>query len=70
MVTEGGRAIFDFNKKCAGFVLAGNYWYINGIDCTHSGNSLKGIQVSGSHITLEDIRTYENGNTGIQVSRE
>ena len=69
MVTEGGRAIFDFNKKCAGFVLAGNYWYINGIDCTHSGNSLKGIQVSGSHITLEDIRTYENGNTGIQVSR-
>ncbi|MBQ9589804.1 MAG: hypothetical protein IJR29_06440 [Butyrivibrio sp.] len=69
MVTDGGRAIFDFNRKCAGFVFAGNYWYVNGFDCTHSGNSLKGIQVSGSHITLEDIHTYENGNTGIQVSR-
>ncbi|WP_034444086.1 pectinesterase family protein [Butyrivibrio sp. AE2032] len=69
MVAEDGRAIFDFNKSCAGFIFAGDYWYVNGIDCTKSGNSLKGIQVSGSHITLEDVRTYENGNTGIQVSR-
>ncbi len=69
MVTEGGRAIFDFNSKCAGFIFAANYWYVNGIDCTKSGNSQKGIQVSGSHITLEDVRTYENGNTGIQISR-
>nr|WP_297707972.1 pectinesterase family protein [uncultured Butyrivibrio sp.] len=69
MVTEGGRAVFDFNRRCAGFIFAGDYWYVNGIDCTKSGNSLKGIQVSGSHITLEDVRTYENGNTGIQVSR-
>ena len=69
MDTDGGRAIFDFNSRCAGFILAGNYWYIKGIDCTKSGNSQKGIQVSGSHITLEDVRTYENGNTGIQVSR-
>ncbi len=63
------RAVFDFNSACAGFVFAGDYWYVSGIDCTRSGNSQKGIQVSGSHITLEDIHTYENGNTGIQVSR-
>ena len=69
MIAENGRAIFDFNSACAGFILAGDYWHIKGIDCTKSGNSEKGIQVSGSHITLEDIRTYENGNTGIQVSR-
>ena len=69
MVTDGGRAIFDFGTKCAGFILAGNYWYISGIDCTKSANGQKGIQVSGSHITLNNIRTYENGNTGIQVSR-
>ncbi|MBQ7658005.1 MAG: hypothetical protein IJS16_03390, partial [Butyrivibrio sp.] len=69
MITEGGRAIFDFGGKCAGFILAGNYWYISGIDCTKSANAQKGIQVSGSHITLNNIRTYENGNTGIQVSR-
>ena len=69
MVAEDGRAIFDFGRKCAGFIFAGDYWYVKGIDCTKSANSQKGIQVSGSHITLEDIRTYENGNTGIQVSR-
>ncbi len=69
MVASNGRAVFDFGKKCAGFIFAGNYWYVSGIDCTKSGNSLKGIQVSGSHITLEDVRAYENGNTGIQLSR-
>ena len=63
------RAVFDFNSACAGFVFAGDYWYVSGIDCTRSGNSQKGIQVSGSHITLEDVHAYENGNTGIQVSR-
>ncbi|SCY04527.1 pectinesterase family protein [Butyrivibrio sp. INlla14] len=69
LVADGGRAVFDFNNVCAGFIFAGDYWYVKGIDCTKSGNSLKGIQVSGSHITLEDIRAYENGNTGIQISR-
>ncbi|SFB87187.1 hypothetical protein [Butyrivibrio sp. YAB3001] len=69
METENGRAVFDFNSACAGFIFAGDYWHIKGIDCTKSGNSYKGIQISGSHITLEDVRAYENGNTGIQVSR-
>ncbi len=69
MAAPNGRAIFDFGGKCAGFIFAGDYWYISGIDCTKSANAQKGIQVSGSHMTLEDIRTYENGNTGIQVSR-
>jgi hypothetical protein len=63
------RAVFDFNKACAGFIFAGDYWYVSGIDCTKSANAQKGIQLSGSYCTLEDIRTYENGNTGIQVSR-
>ena len=69
MVAEGGRAIFDFGGRCAGFIFAGDYWNVSGIDCTKSANTQKGIQVSGSHITLEDVRAYENGNTGIQVSR-
>jgi pectin methylesterase-like acyl-CoA thioesterase len=63
------RAVFDFGGKCAGFIFAGDYWYVSGIDCTNSGNSLKGIQLSGSHCTMNDIHTYENGNTGLQVSR-
>ncbi|MBE5837710.1 hypothetical protein [Butyrivibrio sp.] len=69
MMSEGGRAIFNFNSACAGFVFAGDYWHVKGIDCTHSGNGQKGIQVSGNSNILEDVYAYENGNTGIQLSR-
>ena len=66
---EDNRPIFNFQSKCAGFVFAGDYWYVKGIDVTKSGNSLKGLQISGSYSKFEDIKAYENGNTGIQVSR-
>lgn len=63
------RPVLNFQKKCAGMILAGDYWYFQGFDVTGSANSLKGIQVSGSHNTLDDIMAYKNGNTGIQISR-
>ncbi len=63
------RPVFDFGGKCAGMVLAGDYWYFQGFDVTRSADAQKGIQVSGSHNTLDNIRTYKNGNTGIQISR-
>lgn len=66
---EDERPIFNFGSKCAGFVFAGDYWYVKSIDVTKSGNSLKGLQISGSYSKFEDIKAYENGNTGIQVSR-
>ena len=63
------RPVFDFQGKCAGMVFGGDYWYFNGFDCTHSQNAQKGIQVSGSHNVLDNINTYHNGNTGLQISR-
>ncbi|MCD8379001.1 MAG: fibronectin type III domain-containing protein [Lachnospiraceae bacterium] len=63
------RPVFDFGGACAGMVLAGDYWYFYGFDVTNSANSQKGIQVSGSHNTLDSIMAYKNGNTGIQISR-
>ena len=63
------RPVLDFQGKCAGMVLAGDYWYFNGFDVTNSQNAMKGIQVSGSNNTLEDVKAYRNGNTGIQISR-
>ena len=63
------RPVLNFQRKCAGMILAGDYWYFQGFDVTGSANSLKGIQVSGSHNTLDDIMAYKNGNTGIQISR-
>lgn len=63
------RPVFDFDKNCAGMIFAGDYWYFQGFDVTESASSQKGIQVSGSNNVLDDITTYRNGNTGIQVSR-
>lgn len=63
------RPVFDFGGKCAGMILAGDYWYFQGFDVTRSADAQKGIQVSGNHNILDRIKAYKNGNTGIQISR-
>ena len=63
------RPVFDFGGKCAGMVLAGDYWYFKGFDVTRSADAQKGIQLSGDYNTLDQIQAYKNGNTGIQISR-
>ena len=63
------RPVFDFQGICAGIVHGGNYWYFQGFDVTRSQNGQKGFQLSGSYNTLDQIHTYRNGNTGIQISR-
>lgn len=63
------RPVFNFGKKSAGMVFAGDYWNFKGFDVTNSSAGQKGIQVSGSNNVLNDIRAYRNGNTGIQISR-
>ena len=63
------RPVFDFNSTCAGMVLAGDYWYLKGFDVTRSADAQKGVQLSGDHCVLDQINTYYNGNTGVQISR-
>ena len=63
------RPVFDFQGLCAGMVLAGDYWYFQGFDVTNSANAQKGIQLSGKYNTMDNIMTYHNGNTGLQISR-
>ncbi len=63
------RPVLDFGVKSAGIVLAGDWWILSGFDVTGTANGEKGIQVSGSHNRLEEMETYRNGNTGIQISR-
>ena len=65
----GSRPVFDFGGKYAGMILAGDYWYFQGFDVTRSADAQKGIQVSGNHNILDQIKAYKNGNTGIQISR-
>ena len=63
------RPVLDFQGLCAGIVHGGDYWYFYGFDVTRSADGQKGFQVSGDHNVLDQIHTYYNGNTGIQISR-
>ena len=63
------RPVLDFQRMCAGIVHGGDYWYFYGFDVTNTADMQKGFQVSGNYNTLDNIHTYRNGNTGIQISR-
>ena len=63
------RPIIDFRRQGTGLVHGGDWWIFQGFDVTRSLNGQKGFQISGNHNTLIDIHAYDNGNTGIQISR-
>ncbi|MBQ7943402.1 MAG: hypothetical protein IJ326_04995, partial [Lachnospiraceae bacterium] len=63
------RPVFDFGGRCAGMVVAGNYWYFKGFDVTRSADAQKGMQISGKYNVVDQVNAYKNGNTGIQISR-
>ena len=63
------RPVLDFQGLTAGIVHGGDYWYFYGFDVTRSADMQKGFQVSGNYNVLDNIHTYYNGNTGIQISR-
>ncbi len=63
------RPVFDFGGNCAGMVIGGDYWYLQGFDVTKSAPGQKGLQISGDNNVVDDVDTYRNGNTGIQISR-
>ena len=68
-----GRPVLNFGQKTqkndTAFIIAGNYWHFEGFDVINSKDGQKGILLGGSHNILSDLRTYLNGNTGIQVAR-
>lgn len=63
------RPVLDFQEKSAGLVLGSSYWVLQGFDVTRSAAGQKGVQVSGHYNLLDNLHTYRNGNTGIQISR-
>jgi len=80
MSERGERAVLDFSSSKgteAGFTLAGDYWYIGGIDIVGAPNystggsskGAKGMKIAGSHNIIDSCNAYNNHNTGFQVSR-
>jgi hypothetical protein len=63
------RPVLDFVHEGTGMTLGASWWYLYGFDVTNTLDSYKGIQVSGHYNVLDQINTYHNGNTGIQISR-
>ena len=58
------RPVLNFQRKCAGMILAGDYWYFQGFDVTGSANSLKGILVFRSAVT----RAQTEEATGLPIT--
>lgn len=63
------RPVLDFGRVSTGITFAGDYWYIKGFDVTNTMDRQKGMQISGDNNIVDDVRTYNNGNTGLQISR-
>ena len=63
------RPVIDFLGTGTGILHGGNWWYFYGFDVTNSLDGQKGFQISGNNNVLDQIHTYYNGNTGIQLSR-
>ncbi|GGC84045.1 hypothetical protein GCM10007216_13350 [Thalassobacillus devorans] len=66
---EGATPVVDFDKRSEGVVLSGDYWHVKGIDFARSAGNTKGFTIGGSHNIVEASRFYENGDTGLQISR-
>ncbi|MDR0706913.1 MAG: hypothetical protein LBF60_03420 [Treponema sp.] len=67
---ERDKAIIDFqqNLNAKGFEVRGDYWHISGIHVRNAPNKVKGLTVMGSFNIVEWVKTYFNGDTGIQIS--
>ena len=70
MVTANSRPILDFGAMTLasgnrGIALSGNYWYIYGLVIDSAGDN--GMNVSGSHNTIEFCDFTRNRDAGIQL---
>lgn len=65
---EGETVILDFAKEGSGLQIWGDYWHIRNIQVCNASDGNCGIRLSGHHNILEGIQTYNNGNTGLQIS--
>ena len=63
------RPVLDFDKKGSGITIAGDYWILDGFDVTNSKDGSKGVTISGSNCIVQNLNTYKNGNSGINIGR-
>ncbi|TCK88013.1 Ig-like protein group 3 [Natranaerovirga hydrolytica] len=65
----GTNPVIDADRRVEGGLLSGDYWYIRGVDFARSSGNSHGFRIGGNHNIIENSRFYENGDTGLQISR-
>lgn len=66
-----GGVTLDFSEASLtneAVLLGGSYWHVLGINIANAQNNSKGIRISGSNNVLEQCNSYNNTNSGIQIS--
>ncbi|MDR1748651.1 MAG: fibronectin type III domain-containing protein, partial [Spirochaetaceae bacterium] len=65
----GKRVVIDFSATNSGGIIHwGDYWIFDGIDICNTFGDFKGFQVAGSYNIVRNVNTYNNGDTGLQIS--
>ena len=59
---------FKKNPYATGAVLEGSYWELSGIHFRNTPNKVKGLEIMGANNLIEWVKTYNNGDTGMQIS--
>ena len=62
------RPILDFQEKGSGISLVGDYWVLKGFDITRGTSA--GLRVHGNYNLIEQVNSYYNKNTGINISTQ
>jgi hypothetical protein len=62
------KPVLDFGKVSKGFTLSANYWRVYGIDVANTLADNAGMRIMGHNNVIELVRSYGNGNTGIQIT--
>lgn len=66
---EGATPILDGQSQVLVMTLEASYWDVKGIHFRHSANNQRGFQLSGDSCVLDNLKFYDNGDTGFQLSR-
>ena len=67
---ERDKVVIDFKKNyyAKGIDMNGSYWELEGFHIINTPNKIKGINVAGSNNKISWLKTYFNGDTGIQIA--
>ena len=69
MAEPGKRVVIDLSKSPkGGFTISGDYWHFFGFEICNSQDNAKPLLIQGNHNIIEQLKVYNNGTTGVQIS--